>query len=138
MKGLELERKVFDAIVRDHKWQDLLVFDNDRNVFIDLGKYSALGHYLPIESEFQAYMVGYKFVQDLYACVYRTQNDLVCIYPKLEPEPKLIRVLKPVFEPIKPLDEQDSGASSVCEYRYIKEWKFNTTNQTRGRKSQAH
>ena len=86
MKGLEVTHEEFKAIMLDHEWQKLLVFDKKGNVFVDLKKYSELGHYLPIESEFQSYIVGFTFVKKLYDCPYRTQEDLVCIHPPRPPK----------------------------------------------------
>lgn len=103
MKGLEVTYDIFKAILSDVEWQFLLVFDDHDNVFIDLAKYSKHGSYLPIKSEFQSYMIGFKFMKDLYACPYRSQDDLVCIYPPKKPSYRVefVKYKLPVMKDIE-------------------------------------
>jgi len=99
MKGLEISQEIFKAIINDYAWSKFLVH-KDGNVFVDLKKYSDNKFYLPIKSEFQSYCVGFKFTNDLYACPYRDQNDLVCIYPE-EEKYEMISYISPIIDSIK-------------------------------------
>lgn len=89
MKGLGIKREEFQAILDDPKWAPFLVFDKERNVFVDLKRYSENKCYLPVKSEYQDYVAGFFITKKLYECVYRSQNDLVCIYPEDSDLPKI-------------------------------------------------
>jgi hypothetical protein len=120
MKGLEISETEYMAILKDLEWKKLLLFDNDGNTFIDLKKYSKLGYYLPIKSEHQSYLVGFNFVDKLYSCPYRTQSDLVCIFPK---KPKIYKTVTrtvriPIFEETRILNEGESAECSTVNHKY--------------------
>ena len=120
MKGLEVTEEEYRAILTSFDWQPLLRFDNEGNVFVDLKKYSKLGHYLPIESEYQSYVVGYLIMKKLYECPYRTQDDLVCVYPARPktPKPRIIKERVPVLKEIK-YASGESAATPYADHEYI-------------------
>ena len=111
MRGLEITNDEFEAIIRCYEWNKLLVFDDSGNVFVDLKKYSELGHYLPVESEYQSYLVGFALVKKLYECPYRTQDDLICIHPPRGPiyEQVVVKKRLPIYRETKL-----SAANSAC------------------------
>jgi hypothetical protein len=129
MKGLEVTRGVFEAILKCREWNKLIVFDKDHNVMIDLKKYSARGSYLPIESEYQSYIVGFLFMKELYDCPYRTQEDRVYVYPKQEKRKsqKWVKERRPVMRQI--IDIVTKPESSIAEdFEYTEEWVLKDVN----------
>jgi hypothetical protein len=129
IKGLEIEREVFNAIISDHKWQHFLVF-KDADVYVDLKKYSENKCYLPIDSEFQSYIVGFTFTKELYACPYRSQDDLVCIYPKrLEKKiPIIVKRKMPFLSPISLDEPSDSSLPPDIQVVEIEELIYEPAN----------
>lgn len=118
IKGIEVTPEDFVAILNDRNWQDILVF-KDRDVYIDLEKYSEGGVYFPIGGD---YCKGFFFIGKLYKCVYRTQDDLVALIEKIPEQPKpkkLVEVKRriPTF-----IDTVSIGTEAACDtddHKYI-------------------
>lgn len=74
---MKISREDFLEMVKDIKWNQLILHKMDGTIWIDLEKYSAGKVYLPIGKGYDAYTKGFLLTQKLYEDRYRTNDNLV-------------------------------------------------------------